>query len=297
MGLFTPQELYGAVAAMFIYVFKNFDPVESYKLRDAALTAAKLISKIVEGRIKEVQADSGLFGTLLHSPTSLVSPGPEATELYKRLLKFERPIEAMVSNCMGLITSSVVNQGQACAQNLNLYLEAHNAECKGRMESVAHVISIETDRQFLMYHLEAQRINPQVPGIPRVARKSFNFEDGDRPIKFNAGDMVLVSILAGNMDPKQWANPEKIDINRDENKYRVFGYAMHNCLGSKLVNIAQPVFLREVMKLKDLRRAPGKAGHSISISHNFVGTDIDIYLTANSTHFAFPTSMSIQYDA
>lgn len=49
-----------------------------------------------------------------------------------------------------------------------------------------------------------------------------------------------------NNNPEVWTNPEKIDVSRKANKYTLFSVGMHNCLGSKTVNIAQPVLIREV---------------------------------------------------
>lgn len=66
---------------MFCYTFMNWDPVASFKLKESALSAAKLIGRIIETRIKETQMSMGLFGGIFHGPQSLVSPGPEATAL------------------------------------------------------------------------------------------------------------------------------------------------------------------------------------------------------------------------
>lgn len=90
--------------------------------------------------------------------------------------------------------------------------------------TIANIVSNDTDRQFLGYTWEAQRLNPQVPFIPRVARKNVTVQNGDQNLTINVGDRIAVAIKIANMDSSKWGpHPEKIDPNRDPHLYRVFG--------------------------------------------------------------------------
>lgn len=101
----------------------------------------------------------------------------------------------------------------------------------------------------------------QVPGIPRVARKHTTVTGPDgKELHIETGDQVWISMKELNMSPEIWKNPEQIDVHRKASAYTIFSVGMHNCLGSKNVNVAQPAMLREIMKLRNVRRAPGKSG-------------------------------------
>ncbi|KAK9899349.1 cytochrome P450 [Cystobasidium minutum MCA 4210] len=298
LGIMTPQELYMAVAAMFAYIFMDsFDPTGSFKLKAAAEKAANTIGRLIEARIKEIQGFSGPLELLIRGSASLVRPGPEALAMYKRLIGSGRSMEAMVSSCLGVITAAVTTQGQAFAQSLNVFMMPEHREAFDNMQAIASVTARDTDDMFLKYSWEGQRLDPVAPGLPRVARTdtSATGPDGQR-MDIRAGDKVWISMTDLNNNPDIWTNPELFDVNRKPNKYTLFSVGMHNCLGSKTANISQPVLIREVMKLKNLRRAPGKAGTLNRFSTNIYGSKTNMYFTPTYEVFPFPTTMTIMYD-
>lgn len=126
------------------------------------LCRAELIGKIIEARIKEVQGFTGLLENLIKGSASLVRPGPEALALYKRLVKSNRSMDAMVSSCLGVITASSQNQGQAFGQTINVYLKPEHVEAKLAMHRIANLTTKESDDMFLRYSWEGQRLDPQV---------------------------------------------------------------------------------------------------------------------------------------
>ncbi len=52
--------------------------------------------------------------------------------------------------------------------------------------------------------------------------------------KINEGERVLLVFGAGNRDEDVFPNPDKIDIEREENRHLGFGGGIHRCLGSNL---------------------------------------------------------------
>lgn len=112
----------------------------------------------------------------------------------------------------------------------------------------------------------------QVPGIPRTSRTDATATalDGST-VEIKGGDNVWISMTDLNMNPEIWANPETIDINRKSNRYTLFSVGMHNCLGSKNVNIAQPVMIREVIHIifqirRKIETDCSRPGHEIEES-------------------------------
>ena len=65
---------------------------------------------------------------------------------------------------------------------------------------------------------------------------------------YKAGEMVLLPFPAANRDPGFIADPDKIVIDRKENRHAAFGLGIHRCIGSNLarmeLKVAQPERVR-----------------------------------------------------
>lgn len=51
------------------------------------------------------------------------------------------------------------------------------------------------------------------------------------------GSTVIVSLLAANHDPRQFGNPDALDIHRRPKGQMAFGHGVHQCLGAQLARI------------------------------------------------------------
>lgn len=73
-------------------------------------------------------------------------------------------------------------------------------------------------------------------------------------VKLEPGAILLASIGAANHDPAQFANPEKLDITRSDNRHLSFGTGIHFCIGAALARMeAQIAILTLVQRLPNLR--------------------------------------------
>lgn len=76
-------------------------------------------------------------------------------------------------------------------------------------------------------------------------------EMGGRPLK--AGERVYAWMNAANRDPRRFADPDRFDIERPDNRHLTFGHGAHFCLGAPLARLeAQIAFPRLFERLQGL---------------------------------------------
>jgi cytochrome P450 len=90
-----------------------------------------------------------------------------------------------------------------------------------------------------------------------------DIEIGGRTI--HAGDGVIVANDIGNRDPAAFADPDRLDVQRDARHHVAFGYGVHQCLGQPLARVELQVvygtLYRRIPTLRlatDLEKLPFK---------------------------------------
>ncbi|HYM30691.1 MAG TPA: cytochrome P450 [Candidatus Cybelea sp.] len=88
----------------------------------------------------------------------------------------------------------------------------------------------------------------------RIVAEDFEL-DGKR---LRTGERVFLMIAAANRDPRAFADPDRFDIRRADNRHLTFGYGIHFCIGAPLARlegqVAFPALLRRFDKLHLLPR-------------------------------------------
>jgi hypothetical protein len=102
------------------------------------------------------------------------------------------------------------------------------------------------------------------------------------------------------LDPAVFPDPLRMDPTRDKNLYILLGAGIHFCFGARLVAPSIVRMLREVFKLKNVRRAKGVSGNFVKV-HDDVGHQQDaarlyLYLDSACREGPVPTSLVIEYD-
>lgn len=117
--------------------------------------------------------------------------------------------------------------------------------------------------------------------------------------KILEGQMVFVATSKAAMDPKAFPEPEKLDPYRPLSSYILLGHVsfislppslpffsirfshvkgtlqgLHFCFGARLVAPALVATLKQVFKLKNLRRAAGRSGELHAVEHEISGTGV-----------------------
>jgi pentalenolactone synthase len=88
--------------------------------------------------------------------------------------------------------------------------------------------------------------------MPRYARTDLEISG----VTIKAGDLVLLDLGAGNLDPAVFTDPDRVDVTRCGASHLTFGYGARYCLGAPLARIElQTVFSQLVSRFPTLRLA------------------------------------------
>lgn len=85
-------------------------------------------------------------------------------------------------------------------------------------------------------------------------------------VQVKAGERVMISTMAGSLDPTELENPLQVDIDRPANRHVSFAYGPHRCLGSHLARRELIIAIEEWLKrvpafsIKDGQDVPVKSG-------------------------------------
>ena len=79
------------------------------------------------------------------------------------------------------------------------------------------------------------------------------------------GALLTLCIGAANRDPTQFANPEQLDLNRENNRHLAFGFGIHQCAGLSLARLEGRIAVgRFLQRFPDyvLSAAPTRGGRA-----------------------------------
>jgi cytochrome P450 len=77
------------------------------------------------------------------------------------------------------------------------------------------------------------RYEPPVQHTARIAPEDFVL--GGKTIR--KGESVIAVMAAGNRDPDRFPDPDRVDIERKDNRHLAFGWASHFCFGAPLARM------------------------------------------------------------
>ncbi|MFJ3727183.1 cytochrome P450 [Streptomyces sp. NPDC090045] len=89
---------------------------------------------------------------------------------------------------------------------------------------------------------------PVSPGIARFAREDIEIAGVTIP----RGATVLIASAIADRDPARFADPDHLDITRQDNAHLAFGHGIHYCLGAPLARLEGQIAIGTA-----LRRLPG----------------------------------------
>lgn len=113
------------------------------------------------------------------------------------------------------------------------------------------------------YAYEAVRFNPHHPVQARFCRSETEIAAGTKRARRVPPDTsVYIATLSAMFDPEKFNEPEEFRVDREVD-YLHFGHGMHRCFGSAINGVQIPELLAALLRLPNLRRASGSAGHIV----------------------------------
>lgn len=293
-GVYTESQLYSIMALIFICIFFDADPANSFALRQAARKLTQQLGEIMETLVIPEAEGSNLVHTvlgLLHKHSVLSKYG---LHMIHQLLKSDLSTKDIIwSQILPTAGGMIANQAQLFAQCLDFYLEPENAEHLKEISRLAKLDNGEADELILRYFMEGTRIRGTV-GVLRNVATTATIQDGDKNVNVIPGEQLFIDCIAASHDPTAFPEPKKVKLDRPMDSYIHYGQGPHQCLGYDMSKLALRTMLKTVGKLENLRRAPGPQGQIKKVAGP---GGVTLYMTSDSSrYFPFPTTMKVRWD-
>lgn len=91
---------------------------------------------------------------------------------------------------------------------------------------------------------ELLRFDSPVQTTDRVARENLELHG----YRVKKGDVVGVILGAANRDPEVFADPERLDLTREDNPHLSFGHGVHFCLGAQLARLEGRIAITRLLE-------------------------------------------------
>jgi linoleate 8R-lipoxygenase / 9,12-octadecadienoate 8-hydroperoxide 8R-isomerase len=300
LGVFTEYEMYLITAAVSTSVFFDVDPINSYTLRHKSQKATECLGELVQANVSEI-AVGGVFSHLMAAIFPDKTPLKDyGVHLIKRLIKSGMDVKELVwGHILGTMGGLTANQGQIFAQTLDYFLN----EGKEHLPAIKELAESESPVAFeklMHYVLEGARLSGE-PGVYRLVTKACELKDGDRTLKLQPGDKVLLNLPAASRDSAGFPDPDKVHIGRPLEAYLSLGDGTHQTLGEGITRVALTAMFKVIGKLDNLRPAKGPQGklHKVAAPYPEVGEKpkgpwYHVYLTESHDRlWPFPQSKSL----
>ncbi|KAK0567939.1 hypothetical protein OC844_000029 [Tilletia horrida] len=312
-GLISPAQLLSALTTLFTCTSSPLRTESEWDLREGARSAAATLSALFEARLKaQRQGGLGVLGKVTDwlARGSSHEVSSDAAHLLDGLLASKRPNVELVAAMMALIVPIAGILTKATSLVVDLFLQEKYQTDKQRLIELAQSDDDDTAalHEIEGYVLEAMRVQPIQPGVPRQAARDLTIRDSDENdmVSFKAGERLVLGTSQAQMDPSVFPEPEKLDPHRPREIYLSFLHpdrptaelcssSSATSFGTRLLVPAIASMLKELFKLPGLRRA---GSGLVRIRQEVAeGLEGDFYLDLFSRETNSPTSLRVEYDA
>ncbi len=91
---------------------------------------------------------------------------------------------------------------------------------------------------------EMLRYEPPIIFLSRVALEDVELGG----VAFRAGELLQLSLASANRDPERFAEPDRFDVGREDNRHVTFGFGMHFCTGAAVARMEGRVAFETLLR-------------------------------------------------
>lgn len=159
-------------------------------------------------------------------------------------------------NLIGCATGVLENTNTAIV-NIIDWLFDHPEILQGAVEAAGND-DTETVRKYV---LETLRFHTPAPLMVRLSLRDHVLAKGtDRAKTIPAHTVIFASNGSAMMDETELDHPTEFRLDRPSHHYLHWGWGIHQCLGKYISEVQVTEIVKALLKLENLRRAPGAEG-------------------------------------
>ena len=230
------------IRGMFTYVFYGQSPEEAMESAGALHGHLK---RLIEQRKAALAAGAQGHDDVLGRLLRLQREDPSITD------------DTVRCNLVGLVMVAVEETAKAVVYAIDELLR-RPAICEDAQKA-----AMAGDRDALKQQVfEAMRFKPNNPWVlRRFSARETTVAAGSRwERRVRAGSRLLVVTLSAMFDESAFHQPTRFRTDRSLDDYLIFGHGVHTCFGRMIAAVVVPEVTAAVLRLPNLRRAPGRQG-------------------------------------
>ncbi|KAF8154674.1 heme peroxidase [Crassisporium funariophilum] len=286
-GAWYEQTTYEKFAEVAQYIYLNFDPVNDWRLREAAQEHCSEISEIIKDHL-------GGFDFISDAQNHIGIENNNGHTFLRNLYKAsgKKGTREFASQVFAAVVPTAALYSQAVAHVVNYYLEENNKEAREDIVSLVNSTDKDAASKVVAYIHEALRLDPPIAGVYRTAAKDIPVEE----VTVQATQQVFASITNANLDVSVFGpNAATANYSRPSKNSGIMALGEHGLLTSKFFEATVPAILGSILSMKGLRRGPGQSGSFTRFKEECLGTQVTQYISLQGLVTPWPDSLIVQY--
>ena len=208
---------------------------------------------------QQAQRGTGRYATAEDTMQGAASLAKYLAKLVRA--KMQSPSEDLVSDLAERVNAEELSVREATQLALGVLIAGHETTANMISLSIAALLE-HPDQLALMRDAEDPKVI--ATAVEELMRYLSIIQTGQRRIaiedievggeRIRAGEGIILDIAPANWDARQFPDPDRLDLRRDDGAHVGFGYGRHQCVGQQLarmeLQIVLPTLLRRVPALK-----------------------------------------------
>ena len=208
---------------------------------------------------QQAQRGTGRYATHEDTAQGAASLAKYLAKLIR--VKMQSPSEDLVSDLAERVNAEEIDVREATQLALGVLIAGHETTANMISLSVAALLE-HPDQLALLRDAEDPKVI--AAAVEELMRYLSIIQTGQRRIAvedievggetIRAGEGIILDVAPANWDARQFPDPERLDLRRDDGAHVGFGYGRHQCVGQQLarmeLQIVLPTLFRRIPTLR-----------------------------------------------